>query len=128
MMKNYYNIDLPQQRDFQKQQMDAYTKSLEQQKQFGTDYIGMQKDQFAQYKQMLMDSIGRQQAFLDPINKSLSPYLSATTGFDPAQTKMLNDQAIQQLRQGFGTASSNMYGDLLSRGYTGDLPAGGDLG
>lgn len=124
--QNYYNVDQPFQRDMAKQQMDQYMKQAAMQEQFQKQYMDMQQSQFSWEKQQAADALQRQQAWLDPIKATMTPYLSGDA-FGPAAVNTAQDQAMQQIASGYGDAAGNVRAALLSRGGGGAMPMGGDF-
>jgi hypothetical protein len=115
--QSYYNVDLPAQRKAEQERLDLERTSM-----------GQQTTQFNTMRQMMLDELARQHGISDPVIKSMTPYLTATEGYDPAIKRMMGDEAISDISRGYGSAYGDVRAALRARGSGGgDLPVGGDF-
>jgi hypothetical protein len=84
-----------------------------------------QKQQLSQQNAAQTAAQTAQNATLAQVNKSLSPYLSGTQGFTPAQLAAMNSQDLDQNAQQYNAAGNQLRQQLLARGEGGNTPLSG---
>lgn len=125
--ENYYNIDLPWQRQMAQQQMANYQRQSASEEAYMRDYLGLQKSQYADYKRMMADQLAQQKAYLKPIQSSMQPYLDRDIGYGDSTLRLMQDQSMSGIASGYGDANAELKAALLARGGGLDLPQGGDF-
>jgi hypothetical protein len=123
--QNYYNVDLPWQRQMQQQQMDTYNQQLKAQQQFQDKYLAQSQDQYNTQMQFMKDAYAQEQARVAPITAAMSPYLTGDVGYTADQMKALNNQGMTQLAGGYDDAYSQMRAALLRSGEGAGQPMSG---
>lgn len=84
-----------------------------------------QKQQLSEQNAAQTAAQTQQNAILAQTNKSLSPYLSGTQGFTPAQLAAMNSQDLDQNAQQYNAAGNQLRQQLLARGENGQTPISG---
>jgi hypothetical protein len=85
-----------------------------------------QDNQLNLQNSLQQQQLAKQNANLDTVNNSLSPYLTQQgQGFTPQQLALMNSQAIDQNSAQYGGAGNQLRQQLLARGETGQGPASG---
>lgn len=86
---------------------------------------GSQQAQLSQQNAAQAAQQAQQNATLGQINKSVSPYLSGTQGFTPAQLAAMTSQDEDQNAQQYNAAGNQLRQQLLARGENGQTPLSG---
>jgi hypothetical protein len=123
--QNYYQKDLPWQRQMQEQAMATYNEQLKAQTEFQNRYLAQSQDQYKTQMQFMKDAYAQEQARVAPITAAMTPYLSGDVGYTADQMKALNNQGMTQLSSGYDDAYSQMRAALLRGGEGGDQPMSG---
>jgi hypothetical protein len=123
--QQYYNVDLPFQRDMAQKQMDMYMKDRAMEEAYNKQYMAMQQGQFDWEKSQAAAAIQRQQEWLAPIKATMTPYLTGDA-YGPGDVARAQDAAMQDISSGYADAAGNTRAALLSRGGGADQPVGGD--
>jgi hypothetical protein len=122
----YYNVQLPWERQMATQQMDLYNTTTQKQLGMEDKYMSQQQDQYKQYMQLMNQQFGKQNALSDTVTAAMTPYLSKEgVGYTPEQMTALNNQAMSQTAGGYGDASAALKQMLLAHGEGGANPYGG---
>lgn len=84
-----------------------------------------QSEQLSQQNAAQAAQQQKQNATLDQVNSSLSPYLSGNKGFTDAQMAALNSSALDQNAQQYNAAGNQLRQQLQARGENGGSPLSG---
>jgi hypothetical protein len=123
--QNYYQKDLPWQRQMQEQAMATYNEQLKAQTEFQNRYLAQSQDQYKTQMQFMKDAYAQEQARVAPITAAMTPYLSGDVGYTADQMKALNNQGMTQLSTGYDDAYSQMRAALLRSGEGAGQPMSG---